>query len=451
MIRRIGASAVVIIVLVLLCLWQRTSSQEPRSVRVLPADETSDTSLVKPHTPKKSPRPEGVEQFTEARRRPRLRDLADGAGAPGIQVIVVRDGREIVLESDRDGFIEMPERASEPTAVATPSWKLLKPGASPDDNSVWVYKLIPISGTVRVLERNVAPPTSEVRVRFLIDLRLSASDLACVAARDPVVERQLGSPGPDGTFDGEIPRVAGATVVASCSGYRPARQALEVSRGTEWVSVYLEMARAFTIGGVLRSSDGTPLEGVAVGAYMCIPMRAEDSPIQTAKLLAPDGGVGAAVDLTTGQAYVKFMWMVRTDKAGRFELPIEVDGDFALVAYVPGHRPLEREFDALRRSLDDVELMAERVSTTKLRFVSANEPVCSTRIEVVDMTLVRGEAQPGFYFTTDNAGLAPSEWFVAGRCYYLTHAGLSGEFRYSDQQQTDLARDLQPVGTYSKR
>jgi hypothetical protein len=258
--------------------------------------------------------------------------------------------------------------------------------------------------------------------------------------------RWPGAPSKEGRFSTTLPRIDGLVIAGIAPGWKAAHQRVGVARRVERAYVDLRLEPAVTIRGVLRSDDGAPIRGVSVTIYSHVAIPAEEMNDENLRLFQPQGGFTGRIDLVTGKARAKFIAVSRTDEKGRFDVSVAVDGEAVLVAYAPGHRPVELDLGYAPQSVEDLALQARRVrNPTDVRLVLDERSLANVSVLVCDLSLKDGDIQPGRNARTDADGRISTDWFVPDRFYhfaYITDVPVTGSVLWRGQAEIDLARDL---------
>jgi hypothetical protein len=174
-------------------------------------------------------------------------------------------------------------------------------------------------------------------------------------------------------------------------------------------------------------------------------MPASDVTMDNLALLQPQGGFTGSVDQVTGAARAKFLSVGSTDKDGRFDISVPIDGEVVVVAYPNGHRPVEVDVGALNRDRE-FELTAEPVlDPTFLCLVAKGKPLVRANVLVCDLSLKDGDVQPGHNLMTDADGRISADWFIAGRRYFFDIEGFSGHMVWNGQETIDVVLDLRSI------
>lgn len=241
-------------------------------------------------------------------------------------------------------------------------------------------------------------------------------------------------------------------MAASTHGWKPDTQRIDLSGDVDSAHVELWLRKATRIQGTLRSSTGRPLVNVQVYAISIVRLPVSEVSSASLRLLRPEGGFGASIDHVKGTAQVKFVYDSLTDSEGRFDIGVAMDGEVVLVAYPMGHAPLDKVLGVLRADLMDLDVVVERRRERRFVTLVANgKPLPEKVVNVVDMSLLDGDAQPGIRIKSDSEGRVPTLWLLKDRAYHFCVGEFYGNVIWDGRKVLDVAKDLVPLQEFQAR
>ncbi|MCK6459673.1 MAG: hypothetical protein L6Q95_07225, partial [Planctomycetes bacterium] len=304
-------------------------------------------------------------------------------------------------------------------AVAGP-WTAAPPSINGDLESrvLWVHGWIAIDGVVRARGDIASFSPEDADLYVLVDGKHAPPALPATSKLQRLVDGNWGParPSEGGEFEAVAPRVHGLTIAAALRGWKSARYTVDVRRNPERDHAELWLERAPRIRGVIRSSEGFPVENLSISAISLLTVAPEDASPDQMRLLKPEGGVTYGLDRMNGKARAKFITGAMTDKHGRFELSVPVTGDVLVVAFPFGHRPVYHELGVPGSDDLEIEVVAEKVHRSALvRLLAGGKPFEGGELLITDLSLKDGDAQPGVYVKVTADSRVCTDWLIPGR------------------------------------
>ncbi len=362
-----------------------------------------------------------------------VRDLLDGSAIPRFKVRL--GSRE--LEADDAGALQLPGDGRGDLVAADPVWTLAPPSVERAlrEGALWAHRPFRVRGRVTGSD---APLNKGVEIEVAHDKKGAEAPWTAEWLRaHEVFPWAYEDANADGTFEIELPRIRGLLLEASAPGRRPAWTPLAVDRTTEVVDVDLVLPPAFRIRGRVTDAQGRPVSGALVEAYVA----GRETPGDDDFYIESWESGGHAVRKwrsETGDVLAAFG--AHTDREGRFEIEVDLEGEGLLCVKRAGHAAFHRLLGAIRGDVGPVDVALERGSGGRIRVLRKGVPAEETSIYISDLEFP--EPRPAFELHTDADGYLPAEWLVAGHRYAVTLEGVPGrarEFLWSGQAEVDAA------------
>ena len=366
-------------------------------------------------------------------------DLGDGLPVPGLALTVQVSppgnpravmGESVQVTSDEEGLVKLLGRSIHIDA-SSEEWKKPRNTSGREvlrTKQLWVYKEIDV--TIRVvskLDDSVGFDPAQVSVGWTV----------LAAEPTPITERPKdpwnsmwarGHGFTDHTFPmrassegvvtGRIPRIRGLRIRGTVANPAVSSAIVELdipSRDAEAVEVVLTFTDVRRhIHGTVRSSDGTPLAGAVVTAYVATVVKTSDLSIDSLRGL---GYAFSVVGNTEGESILTFLDRRTTDEEGKYSFSLPPGGELLLVAHGAGHSPSRARYASTSLS-EEVNIAARSIeSTPEIRFLSKGEPLPGALVILTDLS--SEPFQTNTEFRLDDASVARTGWMEVGRDYWI--------------------------------
>jgi RNA polymerase sigma-70 factor (ECF subfamily) len=341
-------------------LFLASSAEEPdEPPRLLAADAGAPEALLPAlrgglHVAEAAVRPDaGVPPSTVPAPEPveiLVRDLADGTGAQGVQIVLPSLGKHVV--TDGAGRFELPLEGLDRLEVKGEGWKALAhpPGEIAARREIWVYRTIRVLGTVtgdthRATKTKHRSKSKRYRIFDPRRATLSAVPVSDATLAEPAPvpwnpewlrERGLGPTGdlgkPDryGRFEVEVPAIRDLALVAHTPGWKPGHAFVRFVPGAEFAGrLSIHLRPATIVHGRVSSRRKS-----RIAVYML----EASTPERLQPDLLPLVGHPYSVEMRGKEAAVSFVASTTTTWGDRFEIPVYVEGD-AIVVTEPAEDP----------------------------------------------------------------------------------------------------------------
>ncbi len=350
-----------------------------------------------------------------------------------------------VLTPTPDGSLRIPASSIDGDLHAIDTaWRVAEcePLASDEESTLWVYRMVQVSVTVRAGTTTTSPLRLE-RVAITATAHGANSVFAQEAGDDaPLSEIWLrrhglfdfgvkGHADADGRLSFEIPRVSTITVRArvdplgmeTASGWRDAAQTIS-DEATAAGSAHLELTleRGYEISGRLVDDEGHPVEGVRVSLHVVHYIDMDE--ISPAKLALVGHNYTLNWDPSMPKAIVDYKVYGRTDADGRFSLISHTDGELT-ISFVPtSDQHIENVAIGRLSGFDRDEDFTLRSSRGEpaVKLVGAHgASFAGQRVTLTDTSY--GDIQPSFSHRLGSDAKLPSRYLVKGHTYwFLVHS-----------------------------
>jgi hypothetical protein len=361
--------------------------------------------------------------------------LADGSPIPRFKV---RLG-SLEIEADASGQLLLPPAATAgDLAPADPAWTLVPASVERAlrEGALWACRPFRVRGHVT---GPGTPPLhgQQVWLEVARDDEGGEAPWTTMWLYDhDVAGWTSGNANADGTFEIELPRVRGFLVAASAPGRRPASASLPVDRTTEVVEVELVLLPAFRIRGRVTDAQARPVSGALVEVYLA----GRETPGGDDSLIEFFESGGHVVRKRRSEAGdVLAVFGAHTDREGRFEIDVDLEGEGLLCVKRAGHAAFHRPLGAVRGDVGPVDVALERGSGARVRVLRKGVAAAEVSVYLADLEFP--EPRPAFELHTDGDGYLPAEWLVPGHRYAVAIEGVPGRARellWSGQAETDV-------------
>ncbi len=375
-----------------------------------------------------------------------------------------------VLAPTRDGGLRIPASSIDGDLHAIDTaWRVAEcePLAPDEEPTLWVYRMLQVSVTVRA-GTTTTPPLLLERVAITATAHGSNTFFAQEPGDDaPLSEIWLrrhglfdlgvkGHADADGQVSFEIPRVSTITVRARvdppgmerASGWRDAAQTIS-DEATATGSAHLELTleRGYEISGRLVDDEGHPVEGVKVSLHVVHYIDKDE--IIPARLRLVGHGYTVRWNPSMPKAIVDYKVYGRSDADGRFSLISHTDGELT-ISFVPtSDQHIENvaigRLSGFDRD-DDFTLRSSRGEPAVKLVGKYGASFAGKKVTLVDMSY--GDIQPSFSHRLGSDAKLPSRYLVKGHTYSFLVFGKSGALPLTDGMVTwngETELELEPL------